>query len=342
VSAPLADKTLQARFRALRQAYPLVEAVWRSFVFSWQAPVRFGQRIANRLFRFGGTKLGQLRHHPPRPLRIPARYRRIVPPQPAPRISLVTPSYNQAAFLEATMRSVLDQGYPALEYVVQDGGSKDGTPVILEQYRDRLLHVESVKDNGQADAINRGFRHATGEILAWLNSDDLLLPGSLAAVARYFADHPDVDVVYGHRVLIDHKGREIGRWLLPPQDDHVLRWVDYVPQETLFWRRRIWEAVGGRVDDTFQFALDWDLLLRFQAAGAKIVRLPQFLGAFRVHPGQKTSADMTTIGRREIERLWMRLHGFVPDEHRLACEARTYHRRHVWLNFRHAIGMLGH
>jgi hypothetical protein len=145
--------------------------------------------------------------------------------------------------------------------------------------------------------------------MAWLNSDDLLLPGTVAYVARYFLDHPDVDVVYGHRVNIDESDQEIGRWLMPTHDDELLRWADYIPQETLFWRRRLWEKVGAALDESFQFALDWDLLLRFQDAGANFARLPRFLGAFRVHAAQKTQAAMDGTGQVEMNRLLLRNHG---------------------------------
>ena len=116
-------------------------------------------------------------------------------------------------------------------------------------------------------------------------------------------------MVYGHRVCIDQDDQEIGRWVLPPHKDELLTWADYVPQETLFWRRRIWEASGGHLDETFKYALDWDLLLRFQKAGAKIVRLPRFLGAFRIHPEQKTSAWFQDTGLQEMDRLRTRCHG---------------------------------
>jgi GT2 family glycosyltransferase len=248
-------------------------------------------------------------YHAPRPLRVPSRYLRSLPPAASPTISIVTPSYNQAAFLPHTLSSVLDQGYPALEYVVQDGGSKDGTQEVLERFRPRLHHAESRPDLGQAHALNLGFAHTRGELMAYLNSDDLLLPGSLSYVARYFAAHPEVDVVYGHRILLDEQGLEIGRWILPPHRDGHLYYADYVPQETLFWRRGIWDRAGGQVDASFQFALDWDLLLRFLEAGAHMVRLPRFLGAFRVHDAQKTSRQLAGIGALEMDRLRHRYHG---------------------------------
>ncbi len=123
--------------------------------------------------------------------------------------------------------------------------------------------------------------------MAWFNSDDLLAPRALAFVAAYFAANPDVDVVYGHRIIIDDADREVGRWIMPRHEEDSIEWIDYVPQETLFWRKRAWDLAGG-IDPSFQFALDWDLLARFQQAGCKIVRLPYFLGCFRVHSQQKT------------------------------------------------------
>jgi len=287
-----------------------------------------------------GARLNRLVHYAPRPLRLPRRYYQLPPlPVPAPTISLVTPSFNQGRFLEATLRSVLEQNYPSLEYVVQDGGSTDETIQILERYRPHLYHVESRNDNGQAHAINLGFQKATrGEIMAWLNSDDLLLPGTLHYVAAYFAKHPEVDVVYGHRIIIDTQGQEVGRWVLPPHDDTMLQWADYVPQETLFWRRRLWERVGG-LDESFQFALDWDLLLRFREAGARFVRLPRFLGAFRVHADQKTTAEMIDKGAPEMQRLLRRIHGRDVTLEDIRRHMRRYMLAHVLYNRLYQIGL---
>lgn len=250
--------------------------------------------------------LGELDQYSPRPLR-----RERFPAGTAadlPWIAMVTPSFMQAAYLERTMRSVLDQGYPRLRYAVQDGGSTDGSAEILERYATRLAARESARDGGQAEAVVRGFGKISGDIMAWLNADDLLMPGALAFVGNYFATHPDVDVIYGHRVMIDAQDSEIGRWVLPAHDPEFLRWRDYVPQETLFWRRSAWERCGG-VDPKFQFALDWDFLLRLQESGARIVRVPYFLGMFRVHAAQKTSAAYTQVGLPEITALRQRTHG---------------------------------
>ncbi len=203
-------------------------------------------------------RLGNLSHHPPKDLVVPDRYYQTPVPNPTPSISIVTPSLNQVRFLEFTLRSVIEQNYPDMGHIVQDGGSSDGSAETLKRYERLLTRWESLQDTGQAQAINLGFTHATGEIMAWLNSDDLLLPGTLNYVADFFNQHPDVDVIYGHRILIDENGREIGRWILPPHDEEVIRWADYVPQETLFWRRRLWKFIGEALDEDFQFALDWE------------------------------------------------------------------------------------
>jgi glycosyltransferase involved in cell wall biosynthesis len=285
-------------------------------------------------------RIGRLRHHKPCPLYTPPHYRRQPPHRSWPRISIVTPSFNAARYLERTVSSVLDQQYPNLDYILQDGGSADGTDAILERYRPRLSHCSSEPDRGQSDALNRGFRHATGEILAYLNADDLLLPGSLHYVGAFFADHPIVDVVYGHRVLVDEEDREIGRWVLPPHDNDVLSWADYVPQETLFWRRRVWDAIGGRIDETLQFAMDWDLLVRLRDAGARFARLPRFLGAFRVHADQKTSARLDTVGALEMTRIRTRIHGHPVSIETISHAIRGYLARHVVFDRLYRAGIL--
>ncbi len=218
---------------------------------------------------------------------MPASYLRETAPTAAPSISIVTPTLNQGRFIRATLESVLGQGYARLEYVVADGGSDDGTLDVLAEYRDRVDRIDLGPDGGQASAINGALADATGDVLGWLNSDDLLLPGALARVGAYFAEHPEVDLVYGHRLLIDERGDEIGRWALPPHSSDALRWVDFVPQETAFWRRRLWDQLGG-VSEELDVVFDWDFFRRADAAGARIVRLPRFLGAQRQHPGQKT------------------------------------------------------
>jgi glycosyltransferase involved in cell wall biosynthesis len=296
-----------------------------------------GSGLRPRVQRWVAPRIGTLRQHAPRPLRLPASYFKPAPRSAAaPSIALVTPSYEQGHFLERTIQSVLMQSYPALEYVVQDGGSSDESMAVIRSYQGSLLAWSSEPDGGQADAINRGFARTSGEIMGWLNSDDLLLPGALAFVAAYFEQRPDVDVLYGNRVLIDEQDRQIGLWILPRHDVGVLGVTDYVPQETLFWRRSVWNAVGAAVDPTFEFALDWDLLLRFQAAGARFAHVSRFLGAFRVHQAQKSLAARDR-GAQEMRRLRERALGretFHDDSFGLL---RSYLFRHRVLHARQCV-----
>lgn len=282
-------------------------------------------------------RLGVLHQHPARLARLPDRYFRTAALlEPAPKISLVTPSYNYADFIERTIGSVLHQGYPNLEYIVQDGASTDATLERIEPFRAQLTRFESCKDDGQSHAINLGFQHSTGEIMAYLNADDVLLPGTLHYIANYFSSHPQVDVIYGHRLIIDENDNIIGEWILPPHDDETLRWADYVPQETLFWRRRIWDKVGAQVDESFRFAMDWDLLLRFQQAGAVFARLPRLLAAFRVHERQKTSAQLADIGRAEVARLRLRTLGrAVMDQTEISRHIHKFLLKSVWHHHMH-------
>jgi GT2 family glycosyltransferase len=255
------------------------------------------------------------------------------------RISIVTPSYAQGHFIRQTLRSVLDQRYPALEYFVQDAGSLDSTVEVLKNFQHALTGWESEKDNGQSHAINRGFAKTSGEIMAWLNSDDLLLPGAIQTVANFFKKHPDVDVVYGNRLLIDENDMEIGRWIMPGHDSSVLSWVDYVPQETLFWRRRIWDKVGGQIDETFRFAMDWDLILRFRDAGAKFAHIPRFLGAFRIHSQQKTSTQINQVGLAEMDRIRARYLGRIPTRQEVRKAIIPFLLRHLLVDLKYCISV---
>lgn len=285
-----------------------------------------------------GPRLGRLKIHEPRPLPAPTPRPCAAPhlPAGAPRISVVTPSLNQGKFIGQAVSSVLGQGYPNLEYLVRDGQSTDDSLGRLNELTRRHGHrtfgpafsVVSASDLGQAHAINLGFKATDGEIMGWLNSDDLLMPGALAAVARFFVENPSVDVVYGHRVLVDADTRCVGRWILPPHDSDVLSWADFVPQETLFWRRGLWERVGG-LDETMDFAIDWDLLLRFRRVGATMVRLPRLLGMFRVHAAQKTSTSLADRGEREMMALRQRELGRYVDYAEINRAIQPYLRNHL-------------
>ena len=292
-----------------------------------------------RIKKFFTPKLGILYHHDPIQMHIPKKYFKNKQLKKYPRISICTPSYNQALFLEGTIKSVLGQGYPDLEYVIQDGGSVDGSEEILKKYGESLAHWESRKDNGQANAINLGLSRSNGEIMGYLNSDDILLPGALYYVARYFEKHPEVDVIYGHRLLINEHNHQIGRWVLPGHEDDILNWADFIPQETMFWRRRIWEKSGGYIDEGFRFALDWELILRFRDADAKFVRVPRFLAAFRVHMQQKTSAELNEQGHKEMNILRQRCQKREVSETEIRENIRPYFRRHLFCETLYRLGI---
>ncbi|MEI8233356.1 MAG: glycosyltransferase [Verrucomicrobiota bacterium] len=285
------------------------------------------QSIRNRIMQWlydaflkkGYTaKPGVLEQHAPLPLVLEKFPRPRVAAHKLPSIAIVTPSYMQGCFIEQTILSIIDQDYPKLRYAVQDAGSTDTTVEILKQHSSRITSWVSGPDTGQARAIASGFEKVSGDIMAWLNSDDLLMPGALRFVGEYFRRHPEVDAIYGHRIIINEQSQEIGRWVLPPHDPEILRSIDYVPQETLFWRASLWRKVGG-ISTNFRFAMDWDLLLRFQKVRANIVRVPYFLGCFRMHTLQKTSAQMETIGNQEVNFLRLSTPGSQTDPAELGC-----------------------
>jgi glycosyltransferase involved in cell wall biosynthesis len=294
-------------------------------------------RIIRRMLEIIRPRLGDLNQYAPRPLSVADQKRDNAVLASYPKISIVTPSYAQGEYIERTLLSVLDQHYPNLEYFVQDGGSTDRTAEVLEKYESRLSGWISEKDSGQSQAINNGFARTSGDIMAWLNSDDLLLPGTLNTVAGFFDRHPEVDVVYGNRLLIDENDMEIGRWIMPGHDGEVLTWVDYIPQETMFWRRRIWDKAGGRIDESFKFAMDWDMLVRFREAGAKFAHIPEFLGAFRIHRHQKTSASINEIGRQEMDRIRGRLIGKVPNYNEIRKAVFPFLMKHILVDMGYRI-----
>lgn len=286
-----------------------------------------------------GLRLGVFTQHPPVALRAPA-FSGARPARALPRVSIVTPSFNQRRFLEATVESVLGQGYPNLEYVVMDGGSKDGSAEYLRSVESRLTAWRSEPDKGQADAINKAFALTSGEIMAWVNSDDLMLPGAIDSVVAFFAEHPEIEVVYGQRVVIDHDGREVGRWVLPRHSTSAFLWRDYIPQETLFWRRSLWDGCGSRVDASFQFAMDWELVLRFHEHGGRFARLPRYLGAFRTHDEQKSLAQVEKVGRPEFERLRQRYFPGTWSRHRQRLDGALYLLRSMGYSWLEGAGVV--
>jgi glycosyltransferase involved in cell wall biosynthesis len=207
-----------------------------------------------------------------------------------PLVSIITPSFNQARYLEATIHSVLEQEYPALEYILVDGGSTDGSVDIIQRYADRLAWWVSEKDKGQTDALNKGFARAKGEILAWINSDDTYQPGAVAAAVKYLTAHPEIGMVYADTNFINEHSRVIGRFPAAQTDYRRLRQgYVHVPQQATFFRADLWKKVGP-LDPDFYFAMDYDLWVRL-AKLAPFAYLPgQTWANFRLHTSGKTIA----------------------------------------------------
>ena len=216
-------------------------------------------------------------------------------PQPAPlpggrewpRITVVTPSFNQAPYLEETLRSVLLQGYPQLEYLVMDGGSTDGSVAILRQYAPWLQGWVSEADRGQSHAIEKGFAQANGEILAWLNSDDLYLPGTLFAIAERFLARPEAVLVYGEAAHITPEGQP--RADTPCARPYDRRWLleqsNLIPQPAAFFRKEAYRAADG-LDEALHYVMDWDLWLRLDRYGPAVF-VPRQLALMRIYPTAK-------------------------------------------------------
>ncbi len=224
-----------------------------------------------------------------------------------PRITLVSPSYNQAQFLQATLDSVVAQNYPNLEWIVMDGGSADGSVEILRRYEKHFSFWTSERDAGQADALQRGFARATGEILSWLNSDDVLRPNALRTVGEYFAAHPECDFLTGDGVFINAEGtRELFYVRGAPYSfAELLQYCNekFLPQPSVFFSRASFERVGG-LDVTLHYALDLDLWLRLRAE-FKLVYVPHCFSQMRVHAHAKTQ-DAHQPGLREVARVTRR------------------------------------
>ena len=204
-----------------------------------------------------------------------------------PRVSIVTPSFNQAQFLEETIRSVLDQDYPDLEYIIVDGGSTDDSRGIIEAYADRLAWWVSEPDRGQTDAINKGFARASGEILAWINSDDTYLPGAISEAVDYLRQNTGAGMVYGDANLVSKTGQVLGRFPARQTDYRRLRrGYVHIPQQSSFFRASLWRQVGP-LDPSFYFAMDYDLWVRL-ARIAPLHYYPRLWANFRLHSTGKS------------------------------------------------------
>lgn len=214
-------------------------------------------------------------------------------------VSIVTPSYNQAAYLEQTIRSVLDQDYAEIEYLVVDGGSTDGSVEIIERHAARLAWWRSEKDSGQAEAINKGMKRARGEIVAWLNSDDMYLPGAISAAVRTFAQHPGAVLVYGDMRAIDGEGRTTNLLRYRQLTLSDLLCFEIIGQPAVFMRRQAFEAAGG-LNPSFHFMLDHQLWIKIACQGP-VVHVEQLWAAARYHPLAKNRAQATGFAREALE-----------------------------------------
>jgi glycosyltransferase involved in cell wall biosynthesis len=214
-------------------------------------------------------------------------------PATLPRISVVTACRNHAAFLEATLHSILDQGYPNLEYIVMDGDSDDGSQAIIARYADYLTHWQSGRDAGQYHAIQAGFERTTGDIMLWLNADDMLHRNALWTIASIFRDLPQVDWIMGAPTLYDTVGRVIfHRTRLHWSRVRYLRGkYRFIQQESVAWRRRLWERAGGSLDLSYSLAADMELWMRF-FRHAKLHTALALIGGFRKVPGQRSNANL--------------------------------------------------
>jgi glycosyltransferase involved in cell wall biosynthesis len=228
-----------------------------------------------------------------------------------PTLSIVTPSFNQARFIERTLRSVLDQpDVPSLEYAVFDGGSTDGTVDVLRRYEGPRMRFVSQRDAGQADAVNRGIAATTGEVIGWLNSDDVYEAGALARVLRFFAEHPDVEVVYGDANHIDEDDRVLEPYYTEDWDYERLKDVCYLCQPAVFFRRRVVERFGA-LDARLRYCMDYEYWLRV-GASVPFVRVPGFLAGSRLYASNKTLGDRVKV-HAEINRMLQARLGQVPE-----------------------------
>jgi glycosyltransferase involved in cell wall biosynthesis len=223
------------------------------------------------------------------------------------KIGIITPSFNQGCYLAASIESVVRQSYAASYYAIYDACSSDASNKVLAHYsrHPRVSRLVIEKDRGQADAINRGFSEMPTdvEIMAWLNSDDMLAPGALELVSALFKIHPEIDFITGARRLIGVRGRPTIRVTQRPRTAENFYLNTGINQEATFWRRSLYRAAGDRVDVNFRFAMDYELWFRMREVPWRPLYVPIVLGYFRIHKQAKTSTQIDTISVREQNQL---------------------------------------
>jgi glycosyltransferase involved in cell wall biosynthesis len=213
-----------------------------------------------------------------------------------PKISIVTPSFNQADYLEDTLRSVGGQRYPRLEHIVVDGGSSDGSVDIIRRYESHLAYWISEPDRGQVHAINKGIARSTGEVVAFLNSDDMYLPGSLMAVGEHFRTHPRCQWLCGNTLLFGHQGHatELVEAVVPRSAGQCLSWAYQAPQPGMFWRRHL---VNDGFAEKWRYCFDHEFYMRLLLGGLRCEHLPLPLAAYRLHGQSKTVTEADGFDR---------------------------------------------
>jgi len=248
-------------------------------------------------------------------------------------VSIITPSYNQGPYLEQTIQSVLEQDYPRIEYIVVDGESTDNSFEIIKKYNDRLAYWISEKDSGQAEAINKGFARAKGEILAWLNSDDYYLPDTISAVVKCFEENPEVVMVYGDMQAVDGNGQTINVLKYKQLSLQDLLCFQIIGQPSVFFRRSALEKTGW-LDTSFHFMLDHHLWIRLAQQG-RILHMPQVWSAARYHPQAKNRARAAEFGREAFRVLdWAKTQPGLAEaisgvERRALASAHRYDARYL-------------
>ena len=237
------------------------------------------------------------------------------------KISVVTPSFNQGAYLEATLRSLLSQNYPDLELIVIDGGSTDQSVEIIRRYAPFLSHWESEKDRGQSHALNKGFAHVHGDIWTWLNSDDLLEPGVLRRVAGVFAEDPEAGVVYGDCVYVGQDGETVIE-KFPGEPYSRLRHLAhrFIAQPSCFFRTSM---VPPAVREDLHYCMDYDLWLKLAGRGVKFHYVPEVFSRYRLHDASKSVSALVALHAEIVEKIYRPIlrNGASREERRAIAQA---------------------